>query len=56
MILQLTLTDGIILGIIAIILSLIIYFSFYKKKDDPCKGCPYAKKCNSKEECTTKKM
>lgn len=40
--------DIIITLILAIVLGLIIYFSIYKKKDDPCKGCPYAKRCESK--------
>jgi len=40
--------DAIILGVLLIILGLIIYFSFWKKKEDPCKGCPYARSCESK--------
>ena len=43
------LIDIIILLLVIIIVSLIIYFNFIKDKENPCKGCPYCKKCNHKE-------
>ena len=42
MLFSLTLTDCLILGLVIVLIILISYFSIYKKKDDPCKGCPYA--------------
>lgn len=45
-ILGITFPDIIVLSIIIIILSLVIYFSFFKKDKNPCSSCPYAKKCD----------
>ena len=40
------LIDIIILALVIIIAGLIIYFTFIKDKDNPCKGCPYCKNCD----------
>lgn len=50
---SLTLTDGLILWIVIVLIILIAYFSIYKKKDDPCKGCPYAKNGCGKKDCNS---
>lgn len=42
------LVDVLIIIIILLIVGLVVYFSFIKNKDNPCKGCPYAKNCNKK--------
>lgn len=39
--------DGIILLILLIILGYLIYVTFIKHRNEPCKGCAYAKKCKS---------
>lgn len=43
-----TLTDIIILIILAIVVSLVVYFSFIKNRNNKCAGCPYAKDCNNR--------
>ena len=53
MLFSLTLTDCLILGIVIVLIILISYFSVYKKKDDPCKGCPYAKNGCSQKDCNS---
>lgn len=42
------LVDIIIIIVLILILASIIYFSIWKNKDEPCKGCPYARSCESK--------
>lgn len=41
-----TLTDGIILGIVGILLAIIIYKMFIRRKS-PCESCAYLKHCES---------
>ena len=54
----LSLTDIIIVVIVLLIVVSILYFHVWKNRKDPCKGCPYAKKCMSghcKEKCDSNK-
>ena len=41
------LIDYIIIISLFIIISLICYFYFWKNRDKPCHGCPYAKNCTN---------
>ena len=50
----LSVTDIIIIAIVILVVLAILYFYVWKNRKDPCKGCPYAKKCKSKEECNKK--
>lgn len=48
---KLNIVDMIILLVILVVLGLIIYFSFIKRKGDVCTKCPYKKEdcnCNKK--------
>ena len=51
----LSISDVIILSIIGLIIFLVIYFSVWKNRKSPCKGCPYAKNCISKNDDNGKK-
>jgi len=44
---NLGLIDYIIIAIIVIIVTLISYFYFWKNRNKPCHGCPYAKNCTT---------
>lgn len=41
-----TFTDGIILGVVGLILSVIIY-KMIKQRKSPCESCAYLKHCES---------
>lgn len=41
-----SLVDIIIVLILFVVVSLVIYFSFVKNRNDPCKGCLYSKSCS----------
>ncbi len=41
--------DIIILVIVFVILGLIVYFSIWKKRKEPCKGCAYVRECDKTE-------
>ena len=43
----LSIIDFIIIGILFISTILITYFCFWKNRNKPCAGCPYAKNCTS---------
>ena len=46
-----TLPDIIILSILFVIVAVIVYFGIWKKRKNPCKGCSYAKNCESMNKC-----
>lgn len=50
-----TWADGIILGIVFMIVSLILWNRFKKKDEGVCAGCSYAKTCSKSECFPTKK-
>lgn len=43
--------DIIIISILLIIVAAIIYFSIWKNRKNPCKGCSYAKRCQGMINC-----
>lgn len=50
----LSITDVIIVVLAVLLVVSIIYFHYWKNRKDPCKGCPYAKACEKKEDCNKK--
>lgn len=45
--------DFVIILAILIVIAIIIYFVFWKNRNNPCKGCSYYKKC---KECQKKNI
>jgi hypothetical protein len=45
--------DIVIVSLLIIIIGLLIYFSFIKNRGDPCRNCPYCKKCD-KSSCSNR--
>ena len=48
-----SLADIVIITTLAIVVSVVVYFSFVRYKNNPCRGCPYYKKCD-KDKCDRK--
>ena len=48
------LADLIIIILLVMLVSLLIYFSFIKNRENPCHNCPYSKRCN-KNKCSSNK-
>ena len=38
--------DLVIIVLLAILISLLVYFSFIKHRGNPCHNCPYCKSCD----------